>query len=48
MDGTNTTLDSGRILINLKPLAERDVSATDVIRITAFPTGFIKSGTMSG
>jgi multidrug efflux pump len=32
IDGTNTTLNSGRILINLKPLAERKVSATDVIR----------------
>ncbi len=32
IDGTNTTLNSGRILINLKPLAERDASATEVIR----------------
>ena len=32
IDGTNTTLNSGRILINLKPLAERKVSATEVIR----------------
>jgi multidrug efflux pump len=32
VDGTNTTLNSGRILINLKPLAERGISATDVIR----------------
>jgi multidrug efflux pump len=32
IDGTNTTLNSGRILINLKPLAERKVNATDVIR----------------
>ena len=31
-DGTNTTLNSGRIQINLKPLAERGLSATDVIR----------------
>jgi len=34
-DGTNTTLNSGRIQINLKPLGggkdERDISATDVI-----------------
>src|SRR5437763_641416 len=30
VDGTNVTLNSGRILINLKPLAERRVSATDV------------------
>ncbi len=32
IDGTNTTLNSGRILINLKPLAERKTPATDVIR----------------
>ena len=32
VDGTNTTLNSGRILINLKPLEERRISATDVIR----------------
>jgi len=31
-DGTNTTLNSGRISINLKPLADRDLSASDVIR----------------
>jgi multidrug efflux pump len=32
IDGTNTTLNSGRILINLKPLEERKISASDVIR----------------
>ncbi len=32
IDGTNATLNSGRILINLKPLAKRSISATDVIR----------------
>ncbi len=32
IDGTNTTLNSGRIQINLKPLAERNASASDVIR----------------
>ncbi|WP_437201471.1 multidrug efflux RND transporter permease subunit [Planctomicrobium sp. SH664] len=32
IDGTNTTLNSGRIQINLKPLEERQVSAVDVIR----------------
>ena len=32
VDGTNTTLNSGRILINLKPLEERKISASDVIR----------------
>jgi multidrug efflux pump len=31
VDGTNTTLNSGRIQINLKPLDERKMSATDVI-----------------
>jgi multidrug efflux pump len=32
IDGTNTTLNSGRIQVTLKPLAERRISATDVIR----------------
>jgi multidrug efflux pump len=32
VDGTNTTLNSGRIQINLKPLEVRKESATDVIR----------------
>jgi len=32
VDGTNVTVNSGRILINLKPLARRGVSASDVIR----------------
>jgi multidrug efflux pump len=32
IDGTNTTLNSGRILINLKPLDDRRISASDVIR----------------
>jgi multidrug efflux pump len=32
IDGTNTTMNSGRIQINLKPLAERNISASDVIR----------------
>jgi multidrug efflux pump len=31
IDGTNVTLNSGRILVNLKPLAERGESATAVI-----------------
>jgi multidrug efflux pump len=31
-DGTNTTLNSGRISINLKPLNVRKVNASDVIR----------------
>jgi multidrug efflux pump len=32
IDGTNTTLNSGRMLITLKPLAERKISASEVIR----------------
>jgi multidrug efflux pump len=32
IDGTNTTLNSGRIQINLKPLAARKINASDVIR----------------
>jgi multidrug efflux pump len=32
IDGTNTTLNSGRILINLKPLEERHINASEVIR----------------
>jgi multidrug efflux pump len=31
-DGTNTTMNSGRFSINLKPLAQRDLNASDVIR----------------
>ena len=31
VDGTNTTLNSGRIQINLKPLEQRKISATEVI-----------------
>ena len=31
-DGTNTTINSGRLSINLKPLEDRDRSAADVIR----------------
>ncbi|MGB7469583.1 MAG: efflux RND transporter permease subunit, partial [Candidatus Acidiferrum sp.] len=32
IDGTNTTLNTGRIQINLKPLSVRKISASDVIR----------------
>jgi len=32
VDGTNTTMNAGRIQINLKPLATRGISASDVIR----------------
>ncbi len=32
VDGINTTLNSGRILINLKPIEERDYDASEIIR----------------
>ena len=32
IDGTNTTLNSGRVQINLKPLEQRKISASEVIR----------------
>jgi len=32
VDGTNTTLNSGQVLINLKPLEARKVTASEVIR----------------
>ena len=32
VDGTNATLNSGRIQINLKPLEQRDARAADIIR----------------
>src|SRR5262245_1918763 len=32
VDGTNVTLNSGRMLINLKPLSDRRMHATEVIR----------------
>jgi multidrug efflux pump len=32
VDGTNTTLNSGRMLINLRPRNERNLSASDIIR----------------
>jgi multidrug efflux pump len=32
VDGTNTTLNSGRIQVNLKPLAQRKTFVTDIIR----------------
>ena len=32
VDGTNMTLNSGRFLVNLKPLEERSARATDIIR----------------
>ena len=35
VDGTNTTLNSGRIQINLKPLGERKIGASDLIHAAA-------------
>jgi len=32
VDGTNTTLNSGRMLINLKPLAQRDAAVGEITR----------------
>jgi multidrug efflux pump len=32
IDGTNTTINSGRIQINLKPLEERGIDASEIIR----------------
>jgi multidrug efflux pump len=32
VDGTNTTINTGRIQINLKPLDEREIRASDIIR----------------
>jgi multidrug efflux pump len=32
VDGTNATVNSGRIQINLKPLSERKITASDIIR----------------
>jgi multidrug efflux pump len=32
IDGTNVTMNSGRMLINLKPLNQRDMTASDIIR----------------
>jgi multidrug efflux pump len=32
VDGTNATVNSGRVQINLKPIEQRDLSASDVIR----------------
>src|SRR5436305_2916275 len=32
VDATNTTMNSGRIQINLKPIEDRRISASDVIR----------------
>ena len=47
VDGTNVTLNnSGRILINLKPLAERRLSADDVIRRLQPPLAAVQGITL--
>src|SRR5262245_20437013 len=46
VDGTNATLNSGRILINLKPIAARGVSASDVIRRLQVPLARIDGITL--
>jgi multidrug efflux pump len=46
VDGTNTTLNSGRILINLKPIDERKISASDIIRRLQKKLADIKGSTL--
>ena len=46
VDGTNTTLNSGRILINLKPIDERKISASDIIRRLQKKLADVKGSTL--
>jgi len=46
IDGTNTTINSGRIQINLKPLDERHVNASDVIRRLQQPLAGVEGITL--
>jgi multidrug efflux pump len=46
VDGTNTTINSGRIQINLKPLGERRLSASDVIRRLQTPLAAVEGVTL--
>jgi multidrug efflux pump len=46
VDGVNTTLNSGRIQINLKPLEERRISASDVIRRLQQPLAAVQGITL--
>lgn len=46
VDSTNTTLNSGRIFITLKPLSERNVSASEVIRRLQTKLANIPDGTL--
>jgi multidrug efflux pump len=46
IDGTNTTLNSGRIQINLKPIEERKSDASDVIRRLQTPLAAVEGITL--
>jgi multidrug efflux pump len=46
VDGTNITLNSGRMLINLKPRDDRDDTASDVIRQLQRATAHIAGATL--
>ncbi|CAB3767617.1 MdtB/MuxB family multidrug efflux RND transporter permease subunit [Paraburkholderia humisilvae] len=46
VDGTNITLNSGRMLINLKPRDDRDDTASDVIRQLQRATAHIPGATL--
>ncbi len=46
VDGTNITMNSGRIQINLKPLEERKISASDVIRRLQNPLSQVEDVTL--
>jgi multidrug efflux pump len=46
VDGTNTTVNSGRIQINLKPLDARKISASDVIRRLQPPLAQVEGMTL--
>ncbi len=45
-DGTNTTTNSGRMSINLKPLNQRELSASDVIRRLTTSLGQVQGITL--
>ncbi len=46
VDGTNTTMNSGRIQINLKPLEERGIDASAIIRRLQVPLSAIEGITL--
>ena len=41
VDGTNPTLNSGRMLINLKPRSQRDLTASEIIRRLQYDTASV-------